>query len=114
MCILLSLWLIFGLPILPQPSLNRMTWGKNAQPRKEPDTVVPAIDLMNMDIDKMSERDFRVAIKKSIARLDKSIRDKINSLKAEMRSNQNVNKNTINKMQFKLETQRARVKEREE
>ena len=50
--------------------------------------MASAISLMDMDISKMSEMDFRVAIMKSISRLQKNISDNIESLRAEMRSNQ--------------------------
>ena len=48
-----------------------MTKRRNSKQRKEADTMASATDLMDMDISKMSEIDFRVAIMKSIARLRK-------------------------------------------
>lgn len=44
-----------------QTSLKRMT-RRNYQQRKEPEIVASATDLIDMDIRKMSEIDFRVAI----------------------------------------------------
>lgn len=38
--------------MFPQEYLKRMTRGKNAQQGKEPETVVPATDLMGIDINK--------------------------------------------------------------
>jgi len=71
-------------------------------------------DLMDMDISKMSEIDFRVAIMKLISRLEKNISDNIESLKAEMRANQAEFKNAVNEMQSKVDTLTARVNEAEE
>jgi len=53
-------------------------------------------DLMDMDISKMSEIDFRVAIMKSISRFEKNISNNIESLRAEMISNQAKLKNAMN------------------
>ena len=47
-----------------------------------------ATELMDMDTSKMSEIEFRIVTMKSIARLEKSISNKIESLRAEVRSNQ--------------------------
>lgn len=59
----------------------------------------PATYLMDMDISKMSEIDFRVAIRKSIAKLKKSINENTETLRAEMRSDQAELKNTMNEVQ---------------
>lgn len=48
-----------------------MTRVKHVQPRKEPETVVSATDPIGMYISHISEIDFRVAILKSIATLEK-------------------------------------------
>jgi len=48
-----------------------MTRRRNSQQRKEPETVSSATELMNMDISKMSETKFRIAIIKLIARREK-------------------------------------------
>ena len=70
-----------------------------------------ATDLMDMDISKTSEIDFRVTIMKSISRLEKNNSDTIESLGAEMRSNLAELKNAMNEMQSKLDTLTARVNE---
>lgn len=70
-----------------QPSHNRITGGKSAQQRNESETMVLAIVLMDMNRNKMSELDFSVAFMMSVARLEKSIRNDIDFLRAEMRSN---------------------------
>ena len=69
---------------------------------------------MDMDVSKISEIDFRVAIMKLISRLEKNINDNIESLRAGMRSNQAKLKNAMNEMQSKLDTLTARVNKAEE
>jgi len=91
-----------------------MTKRRNPQQRKEPETMVSAKDLMDMDISKTSEIDFRVTIMKSISRLEKNNSDTIESLGAEMRSNLAELKNAMNEMQSKLDTLTTRVNEAEE
>lgn len=54
--------------------------------------------LINMNINKMSEREFRIAIIKLIARLEKSINDNTESLRMVMRSNQAKLKSAMNEM----------------
>ena len=65
-----------------------MTRRRNPQQRKETETVASATELMGMDITKLSEIDFRVTNMKSICRLEKNINNNIESLRAEIRSNQ--------------------------
>ena len=52
------------------------------QQRKDSESVASATELMDMDISKMSEIEFRIVIIKSIVRLEKSISDNIESLRA--------------------------------
>ena len=61
-----------------------------------------ATELMDVDITKVSEIDSRMTIMKAISRLEKNINDNIESLRAEMRSNQAKLKNAMNEMQSKL------------
>jgi len=91
-----------------------MTKRRNPQQRKESETVASATDLMDKDISKMSEIDFRVAIIKSISRLEKNISNTIESLREEVRSNQADLKNAMNEMQSKLDTLTPRVNKAEE
>lgn len=49
--------------------------------------MASATDIMHMDINKMSEINFRVTIMKLISTLEKNISGNIESLGAEMRSN---------------------------
>lgn len=44
----------------------------NSQKRKEPEAMSSATELMVMDTNKMSEIEFRIAIIKLIARLEKA------------------------------------------
>lgn len=72
-------------------------------------------ELMAMDISKMSEVEFRIAIIKSVARLEESINDNIESLRVEMRSNQAKLKDTMNEMlESKLDTLTTRINEAKE
>ena len=49
--------------------------------------MTSATDLMDMEISKISQIEFRVTIMKLISRFEKNISDNLESLKAEMRSN---------------------------
>ena len=69
---------------------------------------------MNVDRTKVSEIDSRMTIMKAISRLEKNINDNIESLRAEMRSNQAELKNAMNEMQSQLGALTARVNEAEE
>ena len=79
-----------------------MTKRRNPQQRKEAETVALDTELMNVDRTKVSEIDSRMTIMKAISRLEKNINDNIESLRAEMRSNQAKLKNAMNEMQSKL------------
>jgi len=50
-----------------------MTRRRNLQQRKEPEVILSATDLINMDISKMSELKFRTMIIKLLAGLEESI-----------------------------------------
>ena len=76
--------------------------------------MASATELMNMDINKLSEMEFRVAMVKMMCRLEKKIKENIESLKAEMRVNLAGMKNAMNQMQSKLDALTARVNEAEE
>ena len=91
-----------------------MTKRENPQQRKESETLASATDLMDMDITQLSEIDFKVTIMKAISGLEKNINDNIESLRAEMRSNQPELKNAMNEMQSQLGALTARVNEAEE
>lgn len=52
-----------------------MTRRRNSEQKKEPKIIFPATDLINMDISKMSEMEFRITIIKSLLELEKSIKD---------------------------------------
>ena len=69
-----------------------MTRRRNPQQRKDTETVASATKLMDMDITKLSEMEFRVTMVKMMCRLEENINKNINenteSLRAEMRANQ--------------------------
>ena len=48
-----------------------MTRRRNPQQRKEAETVTSATELMDMDITKLSEMEFRVTMVKMMCRLEK-------------------------------------------
>ena len=57
---------------------------------KEPEVILLATiisNLIDMDINKMSELEFRITIIKLLARLEKNIKDIRESLNIEMKSN---------------------------
>ena len=95
-------------------ALDKMTRRKNSPQKKELEVTVSATALLDMDISKMSELEFRITIIKLLAGLEKSIKDTRESLSAEMRSNQAEIKNALTEMQSKLDALTARVNEAEE
>lgn len=75
--------------------------------------MTSAIELIDVDISKMSETDFKVTVMKKIARLEKAINSNIDSLRAERRADWAELKNSINEMQSNLDTLTTRVNETE-
>ena len=69
--------------------------------------MASATEMMNIDITKLSEREFRVKMVKMMCRLEKNINKNVNenieSLRAEMRANMAEIKNAMNQMQSKLD-----------
>ena len=88
-----------------------MTRRRNLQQREETETVASAMELMDMDITKMSEMDFRVTIIKMMYRLEKNTNKNIESLRAAMSFNLAELKNAMNEMQSKLDALTTRVNE---
>ena len=95
-----------------------MTRRNPPQPRKDNESVASATELMDMDITKFSEMEFRVTMVKMMCRLEKTINENINenieSLRAEMRASLAEIKKAMNQMQSKLDTLKAKVNEAEE
>ena len=91
-----------------------MTGKKNSLQKKEPDTVLSAPGLQNMDFNMMSESQFRSTIIKLLVALEKSIKDSRDFMTAEFRSNQAEIKNQLNEIQSKLEVLTTSVNEVEE
>ena len=52
-------------------SLGKMTRRRNSQQNKEPEVILSATDLIDIDISKMSEVEFRITITKLQAGLEK-------------------------------------------
>lgn len=91
-----------------------MTRRKIAPNKKDSEIMTYAADLqMDADITKISEMEFRLAIVKTIARMEKSINGNIESLRAEMKAELAELKNAINEIQSNLDNLRARVSEAE-
>ena len=71
------------------------------QLRKDSESVASASELMDMDITKLSEMEFRVTMVKMMSRLEKSINENvtenIDSLRTEMRANLTEIKNSMTK-----------------
>lgn len=65
-----------------------MTGKKNSLQKKEPDTVLSAPGLQNMDFNMMSESQYRSTIIKLLVALEKIIKDSRDFVMAELRSNQ--------------------------
>jgi len=81
-----------------------MTRRRNPQNRKDSETVTSATDLqMDTDITKMLEMEFRVAVVKTIARMEKLINGNIESLRAEMKAELAELKNAISEIQSNLD-----------
>ena len=61
------------------------------QQREDNESVASATELMDMDITKLSEKEFRVTMVKIMCRLEKNLNDNINenteSLRVEIRAN---------------------------
>ena len=88
------------------------------QQRKDNESVVSATEIIDMDVSKLSEMEFRVTMVKMMCRHEKCITENVNenieSLRVEMRANLAEIKNSMNQMQSKLEALTARVNEAEE
>ena len=86
-----------------------MTRRKNSPQKKEPEVILSTTDMLDVDLNAMSEIQFRSKIIKLLVALEKSIKDSRDSLTAELRSNQAKIKNTLTEMQSKLDALTARV-----
>ena len=64
-----------------------MTRRRNSQQKKEAEVILLTIYLIDMDISKISELEFRIMIIKLLARLEKSMKDTRESLSTEKRTN---------------------------
>ena len=80
--------------------------------------MASATELMDIDITKLSEMEFRVTVVKMTCRLEKNVNENINenieSPRVGMRVNLAEIKNSMNQMQSKLDALTARVNEAEE
>ena len=68
----------------PQPSLTKMARRRNTQQRKNSETVPSPSELLDMDINSMSEREFRLTIIQAMARLEETINDNMELIRAEV------------------------------
>ena len=80
--------------------------------------MASATEIIDLDVSKLSEMEFRVTMVKVMCGLEKIINENVNenteSLRAEMRANLEEIKNSMSQMQSKLEALTARVTEAEE
>ena len=95
-------------------ALNKMARRKNSPQKKEPETVLSATELQNLDFNTMSEIQLRSTIIKLLAALEKSTKDSRGFITAVLKSNQAKIKNILNEMQSKLDVLTARVNKVEE
>ena len=93
---------------------DKMTRRKNSPQKKEPETVLSATELQNLDLNTMSVIQFRSTIIKLLVTLEKSVKDSRDFVTAELRSNQAKIKNRLNDIQSKPYVLNARVNEVEE
>ena len=83
----------------------------NSPQKKEPETVIPATELQNLDFNMKSESQFRSTIITLLVALEKSIKDSRDFVTAKLRSNEAEIKNRLDEMQSKLDVLTARVNE---
>ena len=76
--------------------------------------MASATELMDMDITKLSEMEFRVTMVKMMCRLENFFNKNIESLRAKIRKNLAEIKNDMKQVQSKLDALMARVNEAEE
>ena len=88
------------------------------QQRKYNESVASATEIIDMDVTKMSEMEFRVTMVKMMSTHEKSINENvtenIESQRVEMRANLAEIEHSMSQMQSKLEALTARVTEAEE
>ena len=66
--------------------LNKMTRRKNLPQKKESEVILSATELQNLDLNTMSEIQFRSIIIKLLVALEKSVKDSRDFVTAELRS----------------------------
>ena len=69
-----------------QSSLTKMTRRRNTQQKKNTEDGPSATELTAINIDNMSERDFRLTIIQAMARLEKTISEKMESIRSEVKA----------------------------
>ena len=96
------------------PSSKMTRWENSPQKREQEE--IKARDLINSGISKMSELEFKAAIRGILAGFEKSIEDTRESLSAEikeLKSSQAEIKNAITKMQTQMRAIKMRMGEAE-
>ena len=91
-----------------------MTRRRNAQERKNSEALPSPSELLDTDINSMSEREYRVTITQAMARLEKTINDNIESIRAEVKAMWKEVKNANNEIQSNLKSLTARVTDAED
>ena len=93
-----------------------MTKRKNS-PQKNVQEITTANELIEKDLNNITESEFRILVIKLIAGLENSIEDSRESIATEikeLRNSQEELKNAINELQNKIETTTVRTEEAEE
>ena len=105
-----------------------MTRRRNAQQKKNTEDGPSATELMAINIDNMSEREFRLTIIQEIARLEKAMDDQmeliraklkatrqdVHNVRAELKATRDELHNALNEFQSNLNSLKARVTETED
>ena len=68
-------------------ALGKMTRRKNSPQKKDPEAILSATELQNMDLNTMSEIQFRSIVIKLLVALGKSVKDSRDFVTKELRSN---------------------------
>lgn len=111
-----------------QSSPTKMTRRRNAQQKKNTEDGPSATELTAINIDNMSEREFRLTIIQAIARLEKAMDDQteliraelkatrqdVHNVRAELKATREEVHNALNEFQSNLNSLKARVTETED
>ena len=81
---------------------------------KNSETVPSPSELLDMVINSMSEREFKLTIIQAMARLEKAFNDKMELIRAEVKATRDDINNALNEFHLNLNSLKARVSEAED